>query len=433
LGADWTVTQLEDCMDAIIDYRGKTPEKTAFGIPLITAKVVKGGRIAAPTEFIAADDYEAWMRRGIPRPGDVVITTEAPLGEVAQLGAERVALAQRLIALRGKEGVLHNGFLKFLLQSENVQNQLRSRASGTTVLGIKQSELRKVLLTMPGFDEQRAIAHVLGTLDDKVELNRRMSETLETMARAMFKSWFLDFAPVRAKAANRATGLQTSLADLFSSRLVDSDLGEIPEGWRVGLFGDVVGQLREQMDPLSAPDELFHHFSIPAFDNGQHPTLEFGSHIMSQKTRVPSGVILLSKLNPEIERVWAVDVRPNESAICSTEFLVLQARPPFSRSFAYCLARSPLLRQQIESLVTGTSKSHQRAQASLVLDLAVVIPPSSVVEAFGRLTEALVARTIECRREALTLTALRNALLPKLVSGELRVRDAEPLAVAVSS
>ncbi|MDD5713140.1 MAG: restriction endonuclease subunit S, partial [Smithellaceae bacterium] len=184
-------------MAAIIDYRGKTPTKTSFGIPLITAKVVKGGRIETPDEFIAVDDYELWMRRGIPKAGDVVITTEAPLGEVAQLGAERVALAQRLITLRGKDGLLDNRFLKFLMQSENVQDQLRSRASGTTVLGIKQSELRKILLTLPPIEEQQAIAHILGTLDDKIELNRRMNETLEDMARALFKSWFVDFDPVR--------------------------------------------------------------------------------------------------------------------------------------------------------------------------------------------------------------------------------------------
>src|SRR3972149_2671533 len=172
MAGEWTSRPLEDCMSAWIDYRGKTPTKTPFGIPLITAKVVKDGRIETPNEFIAVNDYEPWMRRGIPKAGDVVITTEAPLGEVAQLGAERVALAQRLIALRGKSGVLDNGFLKFLMQSANVQDQLRARASGTTVLGIKQSELRKVMLTLPPIDEQRAIGDLLAQLEDKIELNR---------------------------------------------------------------------------------------------------------------------------------------------------------------------------------------------------------------------------------------------------------------------
>jgi len=212
---EWSVHNLEDCMEAIIDYRGKTPEKTKSGIPLITAKVVKGGRIEPTDEYIAAEDYDSWMRRGLPKAGDVVMTTEAPLGEIAQLGSEQVALAQRLITLRGKQNLLDNRFLKFLMQSDDVQVQLRARASGTTVLGIKQSELRKTTLTLPPLDEQRAIAHILGTLDDKIELNRRMNETLEAMARALFKSWFVDFEPVRAKAEGRDTGLPKEIADLF--------------------------------------------------------------------------------------------------------------------------------------------------------------------------------------------------------------------------
>ena len=130
-------------------------------------------------------------RRGLPQPGDIVMTTEAPLGEIAQLGSSRVALAQRLITLRGKNAILDNTFLKFLMQSAEVQNQLRARATGTTVLGIKQRELRKVVLTLPSLPEQRAIAHILGALDDKVELNRQMNETLESIARATFKSWFI--------------------------------------------------------------------------------------------------------------------------------------------------------------------------------------------------------------------------------------------------
>jgi restriction endonuclease S subunit len=239
MASEWTVEPLEECMAAIIDYRGKTPQKTASGIPLITAKVVKGGRIQQPDEFIAESDYEAWMRRGMPKPGDVVITTEAPLGEVAQLGSERVALAQRLIALRGRPGVLDNTFLKFLMQSNGIQHQLRARASGTTVFGIRQSELRKIALTLPSFPEQLAIGHVLGALDDKIELHRRMNETLEGLARTLFKSWFVDFDPVRARSEGRDTGLPQPLADLFPDSFEDSELGKIPSGWKTNKLSDL--------------------------------------------------------------------------------------------------------------------------------------------------------------------------------------------------
>lgn len=240
MAGDWGAQTIEEAMAAIIDYRGKTPRKTTSGIPLITAKVVKGGRIETPDEFIAESDYTDWMRRGIPEPGDVVVTTEAPLGEVAQLGNERVALAQRLICLRGKSGVLDNRFLKFLMQADAVQEQLRSRATGTTVLGIKQSELRKVVLPLPSIDEQRAIAHVLGTLDDKFESNRRMSETLEALARALFRSWFVEFDPVRAKAEGRESGLPKHIADLFPDSFEDSELGEIPRGWTAVPLPDAI-------------------------------------------------------------------------------------------------------------------------------------------------------------------------------------------------
>jgi len=132
-------------MEAIIDYRGKTPQKSDEGIPLITAKIVKNGRIETPNEFIAEELYDSWMVRGLPEAGDVVVTTEAPLGEVAQLNNPNVALAQRIVTLRGKKEFLNNDYLLFLMQSDYVQHQLEARASGSTVKGIKQSDLMKNL------------------------------------------------------------------------------------------------------------------------------------------------------------------------------------------------------------------------------------------------------------------------------------------------
>ncbi|MCP3680996.1 MAG: hypothetical protein GY782_12395 [Gammaproteobacteria bacterium] len=241
-------------MEAIIDYRGKTPKKTASGIPLITAKIVKQGRILPVQEFIASSEYDKWMRRGIPEKGDVLITTEAPLGEIAQLDERKVALAQRLIALRGRKNFLDNTFLKYLLQSSYVQHQLHGRASGTTVLGIKQKELRKILLYIPKIKEQQTIAHILGSLDDKIELNRQMNETLEAMAQALFKSWFNDFDPVidNALAAGNAipeaiqsrAAIRESLGDasktlpdeirsLFPSEFeLSKEMGWVPKGWK---------------------------------------------------------------------------------------------------------------------------------------------------------------------------------------------------------
>ena len=138
---EWKEYELEDIIETFIDYRGRTPKKTNSGIPLITAKIVKQGRVNPATEFIKEEDYDGWMTRGIPLKGDVILTTEAPLGEVAQIkDTKKVALAQRIITLRGKVEIVDNTFLKYSLQSPIMQHRLFERASGTTVIGIKSSE-----------------------------------------------------------------------------------------------------------------------------------------------------------------------------------------------------------------------------------------------------------------------------------------------------
>ena len=178
LPTGWRKFTLEDAMESIIDYRGKTPTKTESGVPLVTAKIVKDGRVLPFGEFIADDDYEAWMRRGIPKVGDIVMTTEAPLGEVAQLDDRRVALAQRVITLRGKPGVLENACLRFLMQSPTFQTDLHARASGTTVVGIRQSELRKIPLFLPPVAEQTAFAKLVVPMTQQMDRNWLQCETL---------------------------------------------------------------------------------------------------------------------------------------------------------------------------------------------------------------------------------------------------------------
>lgn len=241
MSSEWTFAPLESCLEALIDYRGKTPEKTDSGIPLITAKIIKRGRIEKATEFIAEDNYASWMRRGIPKEGDIVLTVEAPLGEVAQLGSEKIALAQRVVTLRGKEGVLDNTYLLYLLQTEEMLEQLKARATGTTVLGIKQSELRKVPLSLPPIAQQRSAASILKTLDDRLTLLRETNATLETIAQALFKSWFVDFDPVRAKAEGfEPEGMDAATAALFPDSFEESELGLVPSGWKVGKVEDLM-------------------------------------------------------------------------------------------------------------------------------------------------------------------------------------------------
>jgi type I restriction enzyme S subunit len=412
-------------MAAIIDYRGKTPTKTTYGVPLVTAKVIKGGRIETPDEFIAESDYESWMRRGMPKHGDIVMTTEAPLGEVAQLDGLRIALAQRVITLRGKSDLLDNTFLKFLMQSEEVQEELRSRATGTTVLGIRQSELRKVSLTLPPLAEQKAIAAVLGALDDKIELNRRMNATLEAMARALFQSWFVDFDPVRAKLDGRQpVGLDPAVAALFSGSLQVSEAGHIPNDWTVGRVADIADFSRSSISPGSFPKETFDHYSLPAFDEGRTPKAELGRAIMSNKLVVTRDSVLLSKLNPHIPRIWLPDLHAARRSVCSTEFIVATPRLGYSREFLFSLFTCSAFSSAYCTLVTGTTGSHQRIRPESVLDMKIVIPPPPLVSAFTVLAK-LMFNQLNCNiNQSRTLSILRDTLLPKLLSGEMRAYEA---------
>ncbi|MFN3614579.1 MAG: restriction endonuclease subunit S [Rubrimonas sp.] len=422
MAGEWPNVPISQVATAVI---GGTPSRSVAeywgaDIPWATAKdvaAISGRYLYDVEEYITQKGLENSAAKLLPK-GTVVITARGTVGAVAQLG-QAMSFNQTCYALLPSDA-LDNDFLFYALKG--TMAEMRALTYGTVFETITTQTFDHWLIPLPPLPEQRAIAHILGTLDDKIELNQRVSETLEAMARALFKAWFVDFDPVRAKMEGREP---RPYDDLFPDRLVDSEIGEIPEGWEVATFGDVVEQLRDNLNPLDFPEVVFRHFSIPAFDDGQWPVSEFGASIKSQKSRVPPGTLLLSKLNPEIERVWLVDVQPEDRAVCSTEFLVLAPRAPFGRAYAYCAARSPGFRQELEGLVTGTSKSHQRAHASAILGLAVVRPRAAMSTAFERIVGPLFDRTLECHRESRTLAALRDTLLPKLISGELRVKDAE--------
>jgi type I restriction enzyme S subunit len=422
MGSEWTVRPLEDCMAALIDYRGKTPQKTFFGIPLITAKVVKGGRIETPDEFIAADDYESWMRRGIPEPGDIVITTEAPLGEVAQLGPERVALAQRLIALRGKKGLLDNGFLKFLMQSAEVQDQLRARASGTTVLGIKQSELRKILLSLPPIEEQRAIAHILGTLDDKIELNRRMSETLEAIARALFKSWFVDFDPVRAKAEGLGTSLPKPLADLFPESFEDSELGEIPSGWGArSLYetAEFINGAAFKSEDFCDPDQGLPIVKIAELKDGISAQTKFSERVLDPKQLIDTGELLYSWSGSPDTSLDAFLWTKGRGLLNQHIFKVVTPTIAEKRFVYYLLKFLKPTLVEIARNKQTTGLGHVTIAA--MKRLYVCSPPLKVLAAFDNQVAPLFDRAFKNTIQIQTAAAIRDTLLPKILSGELRV------------
>jgi len=280
-------------------------------------------------------------------------------------------------------------------------------------------------LSVPEPPEQRAIASVLGALDDKIELNTQTNNTLEATARAIFKDWFVDFGPTRAKMEHRAPYLAADIWSLFPDRL-DED-GK-PEGWETFRLGQLASHHTGGLTPLSTPEVEFEHFSLPAYDARRTPAIDLGSQIKSNKTIIPADAILLSKLNPEIERVWLVESASNRQQICSTEFLVFTAAGVASRSLLFGLFTDPVFRAMLLSMVTGTSNSHQRISPSNLLQKDVLTASRATISQYELIVAPLLNRVLANRAEARTLATTRDFLLPKLMSGEVQIKDAEKLA-----
>jgi type I restriction enzyme S subunit len=424
--SEWEILPLEDCMEAIIDYRGKTPDKTRYGIPLITAKIVKGGQIQKPEEFISPNDYDSWMRRGLPKAGDILITTEAPLGEVAQLDNRTVALAQRLITLRGKQNLLDNTFLKFLMQSEFIQEQLKSRASGSTVSGIKQSELRKIDLPVPPLPTQHAIARILGSLDDKIELNRQMSETLEAMARAIFQSWFVDFDPVRAKAEGRQpAGMDAETAALFPSEFEEVDGRVVPRGWGVRTIGELTTIVGGSTPSTTNPEYWengTHHFATPKDLAGlstpilldvEKKITDSGVDQISSRI-LPIGTILLSSRAPiGYIAFTTIPVSINQGFIA----IICDKDLPNYYVLSWVSENLPLIIDRANGTTfLEISKSNFKP-------MKVIIPPTEILNKFVQQVKPLYAKIENNEQQSRILAQIRDALLPKLMSGEFSLNQ----------
>ena len=420
---------LEDCVDALIDYRGKTPRKVDTGIPLITAKVVKKGRIADPTEFVSEDDYGPWMTRGLPEIGDVVITTEAPLGEVGQIQRLPVALAQRIVTLRGKKGVLDNDFLLYLMQSENFQAQLRGRSSGTTVVGIKQSELRKITLELPPIQEQVHIGATLKALDDRAELLRQTNATLKKLSQALFKSWFVDFDPVRAKAEGRELeGMDSATAALFPNDFVNSELGPIPKGWSLSSIGEhtaVIDCLHAKKPELLPTGKPYLQLNCIGEDGQLIPASaglisEDDYKKWTSRIEVSQGDCVITNVG----RVGAVAQIPSGfRAAIGRNMTAIRPKFGLPPTFLIELLMSDSMKREIQQKTDAGTILNALNVKSIPM-LRFVHAPADVLNRFEAVSRPLRAAMEANLQRSDSLAAIRDTLLPRLVSGSLRLPDA---------
>ena len=378
--------QLQDVC-TFIDYRGKTPPKTTSGVPLITAKIIKNGTILRPQEYIALDYYDEWMRRGIPKKGSVVFTTEAPLGEVAQIKTdERLAFAQRVIILEPDPNVLNPNYLLYALQDKVLQERIKARATGTTVIGIKAAELKKVVIDLPPVDIQSNISGILRSFDDKIELNQKINWNLQQQAFTLFDRFLsIEHSSKCPLSQIAIINPKRILKKGKYARYIDmaqlSTSGSFPNGWESKPYN---GGMR-----FSNGDTLLARIT-PCLENGKTAYIDF--------------------------------LGENEVAFGSTEYVVISSRGEYPPEFFYCLARCPSFVDYAVKNMNGSS-GRQRVSAEAIGNYVLPMLTDDELSEFRSTVPCLFRAMRNNSIENTSLAQLRDALLPKLMSGEIDVSD----------
>lgn len=419
-------------------YRAKNSELGGNGVIFLRAGHVTDTHIDLAEVDRFREELTPRLADKLSQPGDVAVTTKGnSTGRTTFVTPDmpQFVYSPHLSRWRSlDEKRLVAGFLRYWSRSREFTVQLKGMAASTDMAPyLSLRDQHRLRITLPPPEVQRAIGSVLGSLDDKIDHNRRTSETLERLARSIFRAWFVDFEPVKAKAAGERSfpGMPPEVFDRLPERLVDSDIGPVPQGWGVGRVGDTADISRETVKPQEYLAEEFDHFSIPAFDEARQATVEAGSAIKSNKSLVVPGCVLVSKLNPRIPRVWLPPAAGTRRQIASTEFLVVVLRTGWHREYLYCQFCQDHFRDSLAQSASGTSNSHQRIRPEDLLAKSVVLPPATARAAFQSTAEPMMALSATLQAESRKLAELRDYLLPKLVSGAVRVRPDGPVSVTV--
>jgi type I restriction enzyme S subunit len=400
--------RIADVAEAIIDYRGRTPPKSPNGIKLLTAKVIKDGTIdESRLEYISQETYVWWMRRGFPQQRDILLTTEAPLGEVALLrSAEPIALAQRVILLRGDPAVIDQYYLFAALRSPLMQDRLRQRATGTTVLGIKQRELRQVEVPLPPLQTQRKIASILSAYDDLIENNNRRIKLLEEMAQRIYREWFVDY---------RYPGHE-------NVPLVDSEFGSIPQGWTVAAFTDLADILSGGTPRTTAPE--YWNGDIPFFTPRDAPDTLLAT--VTEKHITQRG---LDRCNSQLYGPGTVFI----TARGTVGKVVMAGMPMAMNQSCYAVRGHEgvpqefvlfVLLNQVDYLKTNTGGA---TFDTIIVDtfrrMRCLVPSRELIAAFAVMAAPLVRLIRQLQVATANLRATRDLILPRLIAGEVDVTD----------
>jgi type I restriction enzyme S subunit len=405
---DWVETTIGD-VAAVFDGPHATPAKVSEGPVFLGISCLSGGRLdLTATDHLSETDFKRWTRRVEPTAGDVVFSYETRLGEAALIPRGlRCCLGRRMALIRPDRGKIDSRFLLYYYLSPEFQELIRSRTvTGSTVDRILLEEFPTFPIRVPDLATQREVASLLGALDDKVELNSRMNQTLESVARAIFRSWFVDFDPVVAKAAGRQPfGMPADVAALFPGRFIDAEVGPMPAAWESCKWGDI--------STLEYGKSLRSHGDAAGAVRVYGTNGPIGWHT---EALCPTAGIVLGRKGA----YRGVHYSPTPFFVIDTAFYL---KP--KREFEILWAYYELLNLDINGMDSGSAiPSTSRDE---FYQVPVLFPPPPVHVAFGKIVGHMFKQMEANQEQSRTLGALRDTLLPKLMSGELRVRDAEKL------
>lgn len=463
--SNWKELPLNDVIELVIDHRGKTPKKLGFddffseGYPVLSAKHVKTSGLVNldAMRFANEEMYKKWMKEPTQK-GDVILTSEAPLGELFYIdGSKKYVLGQRVFGLRPKSDVLDSMYLLVWLSSAEGQGRLQARATGSTVQGIKQSELLKIMIPIPPMEVQKYIASIYRSLDQKIQLNTQINQTLEQIAQALFKSWFVDFDPVRAKVQALSDGLSLEQAELaamqaisgktpeeltalsqtqpdryvelaetakaFPCEMVEVDGVEMPKGWKQTTLSEIcemqngyafkssdwmeqgipvikIGSVKPMIVEVEGNGFVSEDYSKlkPDFLLTSGNILVGLTGYVGEVGRIPTGKIAM--LNQRVAKFLPKEIDKNYCFY----------------NYVYCLARQSQFKEFSEINAKGSAQANISAKE--LLKFPIIKANDKLHILFENRVKELLESILWNSQNAETLAKTRDLLLPRLLNGE---------------
>lgn len=408
MGNSYPHSKLESLCEQVVDCPHSTPKWTNSGFVVIRSQNVRGGRLDfSSTSYTDEEHYKHRSRRIELRSDDLVITREAPMGEVCIIPAGlQCCLGQRMVALRVNKSLIDPRFLLYALQGKDVQHQIGfNEGTGSTVSNMRIPVLKALEIPVPDMRGQKAIAYILSVLDEKIITNEKTNQVLEDTAMAIFKSWFIDFDYVKAKIEGNSTILPPEVNKFFPSEFEESALGQIPKEWNHAVFGDLIEPKRGRVITKSVVKEG----QVPVVAGGISPAY-FHSEF---NARAPVVTISASGtagfVNIYYENIWASD--------CSYINKEVSEYVYFSYLF---------LRHHQDAIY---HKRHGAVQQHIypkdLMELPLAMPPIDLISNFEKLVTPYFEKVSLNLNENKLLKTSRDLLLQKLISGELQIPDPE--------